>query len=317
MKRKVCILFFLAVLSVGSCVLIHYQNKASGKKEGEQLRIAAIMMDPEMIFWEDVWDGTRMAAEENDIALSEYPYAQYDENVASPIEMALLADVDGILLRSQDTPAEELYQALDYARKTGKIIVTLDVDAGKNYRDAFVSIDNKAAAEALAEKAAEFLPEGKTAVIIKVADKYMPKTAVTRVNAFRERFEMLRPKALLQILELPVDDGLRLGALVSYLQEETEVGLLVGYAPKVTELAMSAVIKLKIEGQVQIVGFSESENALDAVEKGIIQCLATQDPYQMGKAGVEELLRLCVDKEEERKEQINIPFHLVSSDGAK
>jgi len=314
MKKQNIFLILALLLFSAAGITVLFRKTDSPELSAHHPRIAAIMIDPDVIFWNDVWQGVRDTAAEHHIALSEYPYEQYDSDVSDLVETAVLAGVDGILLRSQDTPSDSLQNALQSARSHNISIVTLDVDAGENYRDAFIAIDNQAAAAELAKKAAELLAEGKSAAMVKTPDKFMSQAASSRIAAFRDTFEKILPECKLTVLELPVDEGLRLPVLMQFLEEESNLGLLFGCAPKVTSVAINAVSRLNLSDKVSVVGFSESQEAVEAIKTGDVKCHVMQEPYTMGKNGLEYLNVLCTSDLKKRKDLIPTPFRLITPD---
>ena len=304
----------LLVISAGGVLSFYCSKKKSELPSESQIRIAAIMIDSEVPFWDEVWKGVREAAEELNAALSEYPYEQRREDITELVETAILAEVDGILLRAQDTPSDTLSKMLKRAMDAGIHVVAVDVDAGETYRDAFIGIDNKDAAETLAEKAAELIGEEECVVIVKTPDEYMAHSASVRVEAFQKAFLQRKPQSMLRVVELPGEDGLRLSAMMNFLDQEEKVGLLFGCAPKVMTTSINAVMRLNLEESVSVIGFGETEEILDALEKGIVQCLAMQQPYEMGWMGLEYLTELCKGMEEENSNEIIVPFQLAVPD---
>lgn len=312
-KQNIFLVFALILFMAAGVTFLFFRNtEATDSSLDTRPRIAAIMIDPDVVFWNDVWEGVHDAASKNCIALSEYPYEQYCSDISGLIETAVLADVDGILLRSQDTPSDSLKNALQSARDKKIPIVTLDVDADSTYRAAFIAIDNQAAAAELAKKAADLLAEGKSAAVVKTPDEYMSQAAASRVTAFRNTFENILPEVKLTVIELPLDDGLRLPVLMQFLEEHKDIGLLFGCAPKVTSVSINAVSRLSLADDVCIVGFSESKEAVEAVKTGTVKCLVMQEPYTMGKNGLEYLNRLCTTDEQTETSLITTPFRLIT-----
>ncbi len=319
MKRRTRIWLVCIVLGAAAATAGFFLLKRQGEtpQEGDPVRIAAILMSAEVPFWDGVWEGARQAAQEAGAALSEYPYEQRSETITDLVETAILAEVDGILLRAPDTPEETLLKMLECAAEKGIHVVTVDVDAGARHRDAFIGIDNEQAAGALAEDAARRIDGDEKAVIVKTPDAYMSYAASLRVEAFEKRFEELGKADSLRTLELPGEDELRLETLMDFLETEKNVRLLFGCAPKVTAASVNAVKRLNLEDSVCVVGFGESEEILDGVRQGIVACLVMQESYEMGWMGIEYLTRMCGPAQEEEDDtdmEIIVPFRLMTPD---
>ena len=111
-------------------------------------------------------------------------------------------------------------------------------------------------------------------------------------------------------------EELRLQTLMDFLSKEKEVGLLFGCAPKVMTTSVNAVKRMNLKDSVCVIGFGESEEILDGVRQGLVQCLAMQESYQMGWMGVEYLTKLCSGTEEanEIDSEIIVPFQLMTPD---
>lgn len=312
-KHDIFLIIALLLFTVVGVTFLFHKTDIPNTSD-QSPRIAAIMIDPNVVFWNDVWQGVWDAASENHIALSEYPYEQYTSDISELIETAVVSKVDGILLRSQDTPSDSLQNALKTARDHNISIVTLDVDASKDCRDSFISIDNHAAATELAKKAAELLPKDKSVAIVKTPDEHMSQAASSRVTAFQEEFKKIRPECNFTIFNLPADEGMQLPALMQFLENETSLGLIFGCAPKVTSVSINAVSRLNLIPEIDIVGFSESQESIEALKTGIVKCLVVQDPYTMGKTSLEYLYRLCSYDAETINSLISTPFRIITSD---
>lgn len=319
MKRRTIVVFacILCGILAGTVGFFLFSKSHSEVSQySDSVRIAAILMDSQVPFWDGVWEGAREAAQKMEIALSEYPYEQRSENITDLVETAVLADVDGILLRAPDTPSETLSGMLDRAIRQGIHVITVDVDAGEKHRDAFIGIDNAEAARALAEDAVHRIEGDEVAVIVKTPDEYMSYAASVRVEAFQQAFLELSEEDHLRVLELPGQEELRLQTLMDFLSKEKEVGLLFGCAPKVMTTSVNAVKRMNLKDSVCVIGFGESEEILDGVRQGLVQCLAMQESYQMGWMGVEYLTKLCSGTEEanEIDSEIIVPFQLMTPD---
>lgn len=89
----------------------------------------------------------------------------------------------------------------------------------------------------------------------------------------------------LRILEPQGKKNLRLQTLMDFLSKEKEVGLLFGCAPKVMTTSVNAVKRMNLKDSVCVIGFGESEEILDGVRQGLVQCLANAGILSDGMDG--------------------------------
>lgn len=73
MKKQNIFLILALLLFSAAGITVLFRKTDSPELSVHHPRIAAIMIDPDVIFWNDVWQGVRDTAAEHHIALSEYP----------------------------------------------------------------------------------------------------------------------------------------------------------------------------------------------------------------------------------------------------
>lgn len=284
MKRIWGVLSIL--LGIGAAV-IFVNVKTESHKEGEIHRVAAIIPADQEHFWQGVWTGVREKAEEYGIWLSEYPYStdEGEEAVAEKLETVILSKVDGILLCSNQYSLKETQELLKKAKKKGIKIVLCDSDAEEAMRDCFVGVDNEKAGKLGARTLMEHTKVRKVLLIQKKGER-ISEASRQRKEAFKAGIGETGIDVEIEQLELEEDSEGYYKEVQEILLSSKEGCAVVCFNSASTLLMAQTVQRLNLKDSIMLMGFCETDEALEYVENGIIDILLTQDNEGLGAAGI-------------------------------
>ena len=282
MKKYIFPLLMLTLL-LGGCMK---------KNEVGQYRVAAILPQNATIhatdYWVKVWEGIHAGAKDSSLLLSEY---EIDDQYTAQdyLEMALEADLDGLIINASPGIREDLVQI----RQQGCKVLALDSDPGEEVYDIFVGIDNAASARALCEHMLS-LYEGGKILLLKVDASGAVKE---RIEAFTEAVMQAGLSEALLPLEMREENEERIEDMQRMLEQGEDITQIVSFDPSCTLQAAECISRLKLSEQVFLAGFGEFASAGSYMEDGTIDALLEQDNVALGKTAAEAVGRLLEGKE--------------------
>ncbi len=220
-----------------------------------------------------------------------------------------LPDVVGVAVSVLEAESPGIADKMRELQKAGKIVIAIDSDGQTDARRAYIGTNNRKAGEAAGKAAAAIRPKGgKTAVFVGTASA---ANAIER----REGFFAGAGAAFTQ-QELFEDGGDKNRAQLNVTTAITkwpDLGVLLGLwsynAPRIAEeVGKSPELRKK----VSVVTFDLDEQAVEMIEKGLIDASVCQNPYEMGYQGV-RLLKAYVDKDAKTIEEM-LPGGTLSID---
>jgi LacI family transcriptional regulator len=149
-----------------------------------------------------------------------------------------------------------------------------------------------------------------------IVEEYPWPAAIGRTEAFMDaasRFGWVDPKDhILAFNDTNSNDGY-LGAL-EMMKNDPEVTAIVCYNDRIAMGAYQALHELgiSIPDQVSIVGFDDLELISGGLRPGLTTVRLPH--YQMGKQAVDQLIRICEDRDEEKNQIVEIRGELVIRD---
>lgn len=274
-------------------------------------------------FWSICEAGAKKAAAENDVELTFRQPPSLDVSQQKQIIDTLVQQGPSGIAISVINPEE---QTPDLTRIAGKMnLLTMDNDADKTGRLAYIGIDNYEAGKAVGRMIKKAKPDG--------GDLLLFIGATTSANAKARIGGVLDELAgekdakgpqfgKFHLLKGPItDSGDETKALefattelakIQAPEKLVAVGLY-AYNPK---KILAAAERNKIRGKLTIVGFDEDELTLKGIEDGDIVGTVVQDPFKYGYQSVAILAALARgDKSKLPKPGEMIPYRVVTKDG--
>ncbi|MCV0427703.1 MAG: ABC transporter substrate-binding protein [Roseibium sp.] len=256
--------------------------------------IAVIVKTTNSNFWQNVNKGASAAIEGQEGHTMTFNGPASESAIAdqvSLVENAVNRGVAGIVLAPSDP--EALVPAVKKAFEAQIPVVIIDsglADHGKEYYQAFLSTDNCAAGQLVAEKMmSEVGTSGKVAVMSYVAGV---GSEVGRVGCFVER---INEKSDIEI----VGPFYSQSQMATALNQTTDILAanedLVGIfgANEPTAIGMGrAIVQAGKAGSLTALGFDGNADLQDFVRDGTLAGTAVQGSFQMGEKGVEAIMKL-------------------------
>ncbi len=205
-----------------------------------------------------------------------------------------LPDVQGVAVSVLEAESPGIADKMRELQKAGKIVIAIDSDGQSDARRAYIGTNNRKAGEAAGKAAAALRPKGgNTAVFVGTASA---ANAIER----REGFFVGAGSAFKQV-EVFEDGGDKnraqlnvTTAVTKYPNLDVLLGLWSYNAPRIAEeVGKSPDLRKK----VNVVTFDLDEQAVELIEKHLIDASVCQNPYEMGYQGV-RLLKAYVQKDE-------------------
>ncbi|WP_298813131.1 ABC transporter substrate-binding protein [uncultured Roseibium sp.] len=261
--------------------------------------IAVIVKTTNSNFWQNVNKGATAAIEGVEEHTMSFNGPASESAVADQVnlvENAVNRGVKGIVLAPSDP--EALVPAVKKAFEAQIPVVIIDsglAENGKDYFQAFLSTDNCAAGQLVADKMiSEVGKEGKVAVMSYVAGV---GSEVGRVGCF---IEQINEKSSIEI----VGPYYSQSQMATALNQTTDVlaanSDLVGIfgANEPTAIGMGrAIVQAGKAGSITALGFDGNADLQDFVKDGTLAGTAVQGSFQMGELGVQAVLKLLNGEE--------------------
>ena len=204
-----------------------------------------------------------------------------------------LPDVAGVAVSVLEAESPGIADKMRELQKSGKIVIAIDSDGQSDARRAYIGTNNRKAGEAAGKAAAAIRPKGgKTAVFVGTASA---ANAIERREGF---FAGAGPAFTQQELyEDGADKNRAQLNVTTAITKWPDLGVLLGLwsynAPRIAEeVGKSPELRKK----VSVVTFDLDEQAVEMMEKGLIDATVCQNPYEMGFQGV-RLLKAYIDKD--------------------
>ena len=286
--------------------------KAVKQNANPDRTIAVIPKGTASMWWEVVRKGAETAGEEEGCKIFwTGPEQETDrEKQRASVEDAVTRGVNAIVLAPND--AKALAPLIEKIReKNNKPVVIIDSRLQSDKIDSFVATDNYAGGADAAKRLGKSL-NGKGRVIL---TRFIQNSASTdeREKGFRETLAKEFPEITIvaeQYTTGTVEDARQ--KTEDMLTKNTDIDGVFAVNQPTSVGAHMALQNKGLAGKVKFVGFDSQKILLDGIEKGEVEALIVQDPYQIGYTGVKTVLKILDG--EEVKDYIQIPSMIVDKD---
>lgn len=304
MKRILFMLYLLIAL-----ILI-----VPGQKKGDTLsrlesapRVMAILPSQNNPFWSGVWAGIHQSIPYASFVLTEYDYEISDaETLLQLLDLAENVSPDGLILAPQVTLSASFYQKLKTLKEKGVKVIILNTDIDKeDYYDTFLGIDNIDAGIILGQYLALNLKPDQEILEIHNPPPFS-NTLQDRIDAFHAAMEQEGLLSRVHTLETLLEYPKGIQDILSALQNNENLRYLVTMGPTYTLYAASAVNMMDLPYKVTVLGFGETQEALEYVEQGAIEVLFMQANTQLGQRSVQIMEQLLTGENTLKRYRIDI-----------
>lgn len=281
---RLFVLVLLAATLLGSC-----KDEASGK-----LKIAVIPKGTTHEFWKSVHAGAVKASRELDVEIVwKGPLKEDDLKQQIDLVQSFAAQrVSGIVLAPLNNKA--LKGSVDGAARAKIPVVVFDSALEGETHKSFVATDNFKAGGSAGERMAKLL-DGKGKVVVL---RYQEGSASTHKR--EEGFlAAVKKHGGIEVVSdnqyggATTESALKASESLLLAKKASEGGVNGIFCPNesTTFGMLRALQNLKLAGKVKLVGFDSSDKLVSALEKGEIDALVVQDPFNMGYLAVKTMVQ--------------------------
>ncbi|MBZ4645575.1 MAG: ribose transport system substrate-binding protein [Petroclostridium sp.] len=303
----------LLIISVILVSIIAGQNNIITKSTSNDRRTVYMIVkssDPNNEFWQIVRMGAETAAKEFNGDLV-FTGPQSETNIQGQID--ILADA------IQKKPAAIVLAAADYKAVTPmaekavkeKIpLITIDSEIDSKAAKSFIATDNITAAEAIGEKLAQLINrKGKVAIVSHIQGT---TTAMEREKGFMNTVSKYKDIEIIGKFysKSSPEEAYRITKQI--LREIPDIAGIFGSNQQSAEGVARAVNDSGMGRKIKIVAFDSSEEQIQYIEKGIIQAVAVQKPFNMGYLGVKTALMAA--RGEKVEKNIDTGFEIITKE---
>ena len=303
-KNNIAVILILAVSAVLFTlgVIKKIQHMTSGASKSGNI-IAVIPKGTASMWWEVVRSGAEQAGKEEGYTISwNGPEQENDrEKQIQSVEDALTHGIKALVLGPNDSKA--LVRPVEKAKGTGIPVVIIDSSIETDQYDSFAATDNVAGgADAARRLGAALNGHGKV-----ILTCFIQNSASTddRARGFKETLAKEFPGIELiaeQYTLGTVEDARQ--KTVDMLTQHSDTDGVFAVNQPVSVGAYKALQTQGLTGKVKFVGFDSDPVLLEGIEKGEVDALIVQNPFEIGYSGVKTAVAILQGKQVEKLKPI-------------
>jgi len=282
------------------------------RQKGGRLRFALIPKSVGHSYWEGVREGMNAAAEEHGVkAVFHGPSAANIDEQIRIIENFITQGYDGISISPNDP--NSVKEVIKRAMDKGIAVVTFDSDSPQSDRLLYIGTDNREAGRVGGREMIKLLGakprpspasgtvEGTEELLVQIIGGNQGAWNLNeRIEGFQEAVQGTTIK-LCNVLFNEENQNKSLEVAENAITAHPNLRGFFGsnaFAGPGTALAIKGAIQRgRIKpGQVRVVAFDTTDEILNYVEEGIIDCTLAQQTRLMGKLSIEKLLEFAKER---------------------
>ncbi len=254
-----------------------------------------ITNDRKSSFWQSVYRGA------NETARNTGAYVElFGENLNEDydkqdlMKIAIASKVDGIIVEADESIYME--ERIREAHEAGIPVVTALFDNPESYRQSYVGVSSYNLGREYGAQVCKIAKEkgaGNYSVLVLLDEGQTGSTQNIVIGAIREAIQFENMGEMIQVETTQVDSGSVFAAEESirdiFMESANLPDIIVCLDERNTTCVYQTVVDYNKVGQVEIVGYYESENILSAIGKDVIYSTISIDTEQMGSYCVEAL----------------------------
>lgn len=295
------ITFIVLVLVVGVLAFRYYINGFDNNTDAQHFSKYYVMItdEPESSLWQLVYQGAYETGLEND-AYVELLGDSLDEKYSKTelMDIAISSDVDGIMVYADDS--DEMRDKIDTANRMGIPVVTLYSDCNLSKRCSFVGVGGynigreygKQIIKLQKEKSTSELQK-RTDIVVLTDTNQNDSRLTVMLSGIQETLENEIPNSDdYSISVAKVDNTNEFSAEESIrdlFNDEEVPDIFVCLNELNTTCVYQAAVDYNMVGDVNILGYYDSETILNAIDHNVIRATVSIDTYQMGEFSVDAL----------------------------
>ena len=260
---------------------------------------ALISENDDSLLWDSIYEGARKEGVENWDACVEFfgDRLVSECTVEDRMQMAIDAGVDGITLNGDGSA--ELDELVREARKNGIPVVTVLNDSAEDIRQCFVGVNNYNLGREYADRIWSLVWELQSSCQVQVLlnSRNEDPGKNTLLLGLRERLEKKmeqqdwEPQIQISATAVDGNDAFQTEEIIRQIMVDagSQPRILVCLSEADTRRAYQAAVDYNRVGDVRILGYYESRQVLEGIEKNIIDSTITVDGEQVGRLCVQAL----------------------------
>jgi len=293
MKKSMILMLFAVVLVLSACSSNSNKpaekkepvtnNSGAGKEESSTTKMYIPMISKgfQHQFWQAVKSGAEKAAAELNVEIT-FEGTETESQVDKQLEMlqvALDKKPSAIGFAALDSQAS--IPLLQQAKDNGIPIIAFDSGVDSDIPVSLVTTDNVAAAGKAADKMAELIGgEGEIAVI---AHDQTSRTGIDRRDGFVNRIKEKYPNITIVDTQYGGGDHLKSTDLAkAIMQAHSNLKGIFGTNEGSAIGVINAVMEMKAEGKVTVIGYDSGKAQIDAIKNGVMAGAISQNPVGIG-----------------------------------
>jgi ribose transport system substrate-binding protein len=282
---------------------------AFGATEAGATTVALVTINQQALFFNQVNDGAKAAADKNDVKLVIFNANNQAAAQNSAIEDYITQKVDGIVLLAIDVNGVK--PAITAAKKAGIPVVAIDARIPDGDNAAFIGVDNKGAGEEIGKYFADYVKSamgGSAKVgIVGALNSFIQNQ---RLDGFKSAAQVGGGVKFLDTVDGQNVQDIALTAAENLMTANPDMTALYATGEPALVGAISAVTSQQRTDKVKVFGWDLTAQAIKGIDEGWIVAVVQQDPYKEGEAGVDTILKL--KKGEKVAPSIDIPVTIVT-----
>ena len=290
-KIEQIIKWFIVGVSIGILIFIGYSSYQSSKKP-DKIVLVSKSIQSEYVFWETIRMGAQLAAKEEEIPF-EYVGPLEEKDVDKQVEIMnskIEEGADIILLAAADK--ERLALSVENAKKKG--ITLVSVDSSVVGLTEIVATDNVDAARELTHYLLESINNEGEVIMLNFVQ------GASTANEREQGYDLVMAGQA-KVKQLPtVYTESAYKKAKEIIKQYPNLKGIVGANQYMTEGICLAIEELGLSKKIKVVGFDSSNVIIEALEKGIIEAILVQKPFNMGYLGVKVAVDLFYGKKVEQ-----------------
>ena len=314
------ILAFVLLVTIGGMVFFKQQvRQATRALEETEYReydryYAMIVEDADSSFWQEVYAGACVQAEENNVCVELLNDTLEEEYSREELmHIAIESQVDGIIVQADE--GEELTACIDEAVEKGIPVITVLGDNTSGHRQSFVGVGSYNLGREYGKQVIEIYRNkepvsGKVYVLMDTkAEDSSQNILYSGIQETLENLDIsLEMYAVNNESRFSVEESIR----DIFMNVEEQPDIIICLDELNTSCVYQAVVDYNRVGEVGIIGYYDSRDILRAIERKVIHSTITVDTAQMGSYCVEALSEF--DEVGNVSEYFTVDVHLVNAD---
>ncbi|UOQ49295.1 sugar-binding protein [Gracilibacillus caseinilyticus] len=298
-RRKIIYLIFITIFVVSCGFSLYFfiqsqrmEERIEAETSSEQLlpayQFALIGEELDHDYWRLVGQGAKDVEQDYDVSVAyEGPRRSNPDEQMKLLDIAIKSKVDGIIVQAIN---EKFLPVINQAMSNGIPVITIDTDAPKSDRLAYVGTDNYEAGKLAGDTLVEDLDGNATVGI--VTGSFDNAHHQLRVEGFKEAIAQAPEVEIVAIEESNITRVVAEEKAYNMLKEHPDIDALYGTSALDGIGMVEAAASLGVEESIYMLAFDTLPENIELLKQEKIDVLIGQKPYEMGSRSVELMMKL-------------------------